>query len=431
MYREYALGTKNQTESAGQGLATFEGGTSKTVLITAVVTSGLWLVSLGVLWWTPFDSKFDQAFGFGLAVVAWLALVWLTTRQVNMTKLVLALMVVGGGAAVIAMPATSTDVNSYAMYGQMVSEHHASPYVHSPDDFPQDLWSNRVAGKWKDSPSLYGPLFTGLSAALVVVTGGDVEATVHGFQLLALVAYALSAYLLWRRSRNTSVLAFFGLSPFVLALGVNDAHSDLLVGLGVLCAALLIERAWNAGSTGVQRLCLAGVSLACAGLVKITALLAAGGSALVLVARRRLRNAALLVFIIAVTVGIGLTIVGVDNFVSAMSQASDRHSRFSLWAPVHSLLNESGQPDVAKRINAVANLVVLVVGALVVWMLRKNRQGALWVVAPLVTYQVLGPYTVGWYALWSLPALALVRHHWLTKVAVGHGVLVTMLYFLL
>ena len=66
--------------------------------------------------------------------------------------------------AIVLLPLViSRDVYSYIAHGQIVSIHHANPYVQTPADFPSLLTRELVGPKWVDTPSVYGPLFSHLS----------------------------------------------------------------------------------------------------------------------------------------------------------------------------------------------------------------------------------------------------------------------------
>src|SRR4029077_11843320 len=62
--------------------------------------------------------------------------------------------------AVAVPPRTSNDVWAYAMYGRIVSAHDASPYVHAPEDFPNDPYYSRARNGYKSIKSVYGPVWT-------------------------------------------------------------------------------------------------------------------------------------------------------------------------------------------------------------------------------------------------------------------------------
>src|SRR5207248_9366870 len=137
-------------------------------------------------------------------------------------RTVLAVALVGGAVAIAAPPVGSTDVSSYAVYGRMVSAHHASPYTHVPADFPDDPWLPRMATFWHHTGSVYGPLFTGGSAAIMAVAGGNFTAGRLLFQLVALGAFAVILLLIDRATRgDPAAIAFIAINPMLVAVAVN------------------------------------------------------------------------------------------------------------------------------------------------------------------------------------------------------------------
>ena len=142
--------------------------------------------------------------------------------------------------AVLAPPAGSHDIWSYAMYGRLVSVHHVSPFTHVPADFPHDPMLHLVARGWRHTGSVYGPGFVALSAVGTALTGASQLATRLVFQLLEALALGGVLMIIWRRTRDPVALAFVGLNPALL-LVVNGAHNDLVVGLALLAGTLLLE----------------------------------------------------------------------------------------------------------------------------------------------------------------------------------------------
>ena len=209
------------------------------------------------------------AFG-GLLLPALRAQV-LTTRRVAVAGALLVAL------AVLAPPAGSHDLWSYAAYGRLLSVHHASPFTHVPADFPHDPLLHLVARGWRHTGSVYGPGFVGLSAAGTAVTGPSELATRLFFQLVAALALVFIVFIVWRRTRSPVALTFVVLNP-ALILAVNGGHNDLLVGLALLGGTLLLE-------DGRPR--RAGLVLAAGALVKLVLVLPLG--ALLLWTARRHR----------------------------------------------------------------------------------------------------------------------------------------------
>jgi Glycosyltransferase family 87 len=155
-----------------------------------------------------------------------------------------------GGAAILYLvliptPALqSQDVYQYLLYGE-VAAGGGNPYVTAPATGPA---ADYVL--WAGTPSVYGPAWTALSAAVVKLTGGSVVA---GFLVLkaaagvlavttaALVASAVRGRPGPSGSASFAVLAF-AYNPMVLfAVGLG-AHADVAVAAGFAGAAAAARR---------------------------------------------------------------------------------------------------------------------------------------------------------------------------------------------
>jgi Glycosyltransferase family 87 len=173
-------------------------------------------------------------------------------------------------AGVVMLPLLfSRDVYSYAMYGRIAGVYHGNPYVLTPVDFPHDAVFRLVGEKWADTPAVYGPGFTLLSAALTRWIASP-SALVSAFRLIAAAAsLATVGVSIWlarriRPERAAFAGAIVGLNPVVLFQSVASGHNDVLVMLAVASALALVV---------AERRLLATAVLALGVLVKVTAAL--------------------------------------------------------------------------------------------------------------------------------------------------------------
>ena len=141
----------------------------------------------------------------------------------------------------------SRDVYSYIAHGQIVSIHHANPYVQTPADFPSFLTRTLVGPKWVDTPSVYGPLFS-LLAGLVTRISTRLDVLVDAFRLIAIATSMATTFVIGavarrvRPSRAAFAVAAFGLNPVVLFHSAGSGHNDLLVALTVAVATWCVVR---------------------------------------------------------------------------------------------------------------------------------------------------------------------------------------------
>jgi hypothetical protein len=138
-------------------------------------------------------------------------------------------------------PHGSSDVWSYAMYGRIVAHYHRSPYAVRAAAFPSDPILLRVAPGWRHARSVYGPAFTGLSAAIMATFGSAATGARVAFQLVAAAAVLGSCLLLARAGVSRTALLVIALDPLLIVAVVNGGHNDALVGLGLVAAVLSLR----------------------------------------------------------------------------------------------------------------------------------------------------------------------------------------------
>jgi alpha-1,6-mannosyltransferase len=139
----------------------------------------------------------------------------------------------------------SRDVYSYAYYGRILTTYGGNPYVDTPRDFRINGLFEYTWPGWRGTPSVYGPLFTWISALMTTVVKSP-RSLINGFQLLAAVAslgtMAILARLVgWvRPERAVFAAAIIGLNPIVVFHVVGGGHNDMLVALFVAAAVALL-----------------------------------------------------------------------------------------------------------------------------------------------------------------------------------------------
>jgi alpha-1,6-mannosyltransferase len=360
------------------------------------------------------------------AVLAWVVVLVVLARAPDaLSARVVALAgLLLGIACVAAPPRQSSDIYSYVMYGRILAVHHANPYVVLPATYQHDALYHFVTPLWRHTPSRYGVLFTLLSAVGVRLGGASVLVLRLWFQVIALLALAGVALIVWRRSRSVFALALVVLNPFVLLSVLNGGHNDALVALGLLVGVLLVRD---------DHLVSAALVLGATSLVKLTALLAVVAVVVWLALRGRWRHAAL----VGCVAG-GLTAAGtlpVHGELHALRAGDAGTTRDSIWWLVrlytdhHSVLPWHG-PDwgIAQYRAFVGDAMpLLALAAFVASVIWLSSRGALSLEAAAVlalsAYVVLGGWVLPWYAVWALPLAAIATTARLRWVVAAHGAL--------
>lgn len=356
----------------------------------------------------------ERAWLIGLALGAWIVLVALGwTRGTLPLKLVLAAIGITLVFAVGTPSNQSGDVNSYVMYGRIVTVHHENPFAEYPMHFESDPMRRNVGALWQRTPDIYGLGFTVIMAALAPITGQSLFLVHFTYQLVAVAAVGAMLWLLWKRTRNPAALAFVGLHPLLAVSVVNGGHPDALVALGVLAGLLLaIER----------RPALAGVAFALAASVNFTALV--GAAVLCVWAFRRWTRPEVAKFVGIVGAFGALPYLFMSGWLQNAHEHSGLISRQSIWGAIGSIV---GNADLLRSL--ASNGATVIAGALlVVIAIRHTSRGTpeLAIAAGLASFLVASSWVMPWYAFTALPLLALRRPNLLSWTVALYSSLVLM-----
>jgi len=314
--------------------------------------------------------------------------------------------VLAAGVALTALcvalpPAGSKDVASYALYGRVLTEYGENPYVVVPDDHPEDPWHPDVSTRWRQTPSVYGPAFTVLSAAITGL-GGDHRTLVRVlFQASAGLALVAAALVVARLTGDAAATAFVALNPVLLASVVNGAHNDALVGAALLGACLAARRRWWVAAGGL---------LALGAGVKVAAVLAVPALAGWAWRHGGRRAAAAVALTAGGLLAAGHLAFGPVAVGRALAEAGEQHSRSSVWRLAFSATGADRLVGLA----AIATSIVL--GAVLARRHLADRTPDLAVASALVGYLLLGSYVLPWYHAWLLLPAAVA---WRSRLALG------------
>jgi hypothetical protein len=306
----------------------------------------------------------------------------------------------------LAPPLVSTDIFSYQFYGRLAEVYHANPYLTGPHALALDPLYQYIGSKWVYTPTVYGPLFTGISYLLAPLS---IPASVFAYKAIAALSSLTIVALVWRGARLRGVdqvkaAALVGLNPLIVVYGVGGGHNDLLMLVPMLAGVVFLLQG---------RARLSGGSIVAATAVKLTAglvlpfALADPRGDLSGTRRREL------------LIGVGVAAAAIAVFAFAMFGSGPLH----LPATIETVQSNGNWQSIPNFIGTrlglgtVGHPVALILGGLfaaalgwLLWRVRRGRldwiAGAGWAaLALLVTAASLLP----WYAAWLMPLAALGR----------------------
>lgn len=358
--------------------------------------------------------------GIGLTVVmaAMFASYLLAVRGAGRLSPVLVLGAIAGLHALmlLAPPLFSTDVFSYQFYGRIGQVYHANAYLAAPYALYHDPLYSYIGSKWINAPTVYGPLFTGLSYPLAPLS---IPTNVFAYKAIAAVSSLAVVALVWSAARLRGInpvkaAVLVGLNPLIVVYGVGGGHNDLLMLVPMLGGVLLLlQRRGRLGAASM--VVAAGIKLT-AGLLLPFALAGARGP----LSSTRRRD-------LLIGGGAGAALLGV--FTVVLFGAGPLHLPATIGT-VQSKGNWQSIPGfIGTRLGlgTVGHPVALILGAVfavalgwLVWRVWRGEldwiAGAGWAAfALLVTAASLLP----WYVAWLMPLAALGRDARLWKASIA------------
>jgi Glycosyltransferase family 87 len=343
-----------------------------------------------------------------LAAAAFVFVVYETWRGRIAPRIVLSLAVAYHVALLFLPLLFSRDVYSYAYYGRIAAVYHSNPYIATPADYPRDALAAFVGPKWFDTPAVYGPLWTQVSA-LVARAVDEVAHFIVVFRVIAIAAslgaIAVVARVVRREwpSREAFAVAMLGLNPVVLFQSVASGHNDLLVALSIACAIALAYARRNLLTTA---------ALALGTLIKVTAVVPLLLFVVVAVARAPGRERWRVLALHAGT-ALGIALLAAAPFLNTTDPTLgvfELATHEGWLAPsrlLHRVFDAVGGDALALVPRIVFPLVlvaaIVAIGRrLVDSQAETARVGAAWGWG-LLCLTLLGPVLLPWYVTWTLP----------------------------
>jgi alpha-1,6-mannosyltransferase len=316
------------------------------------------------------------------------------------------------------LPPSGADIKNYIAYGQEAVSG-VNPYTSGPQSpgVPQTAITRSVEPPWQTTPTVYGPVFTRISAGIAHVAHGDGHLAVTLVRLLFTGAFVLTGLLLHELCttaegrRRAAVL--WSANPLLLFTLVAGAHVDVLVAAAVVCAIALARRFPLA----------AGAAIGLAATVKLTGLVALPG--VVWAARQRLRSS---VLVVAGACAFALPwLATTTGAFTQLSHASRFTTPAAPWRLMACLLQPTlGHATARSLVSAVAGLLGL---ALVTVLLRRGLppgaqtpegRAAAITAAFALGWLLTAPYVLPWYDALAWAPLALAGASFLDRVLLVH-----------
>lgn len=255
-------------------------------------------------------------------------------------------------------PVGSSDHLNYAAYGRMAVTG-LDPYSTTAADLPAGDPYGQAVEEWQTTPSIYGPVLTGVQAFAAWAGGDSVRTTVLVMSLINGLAFVLAGLVLYLRTRDEGArlraVLLWTLNPLMLFHLVSGAHNDV-IGIAAAVIALTV---FTRGASTLWRSLGTGAIIGAGVAIKLPAGLVGGGPAWKLYREKRKKELAALFGGALLVVAVAYLFVGVRSF-DQVRKASDF---ISLANPWHLISGQHGGVlglHVPKVLISLASLALLV-----------------------------------------------------------------------
>ena len=158
----------------------------------------------------------------------------------------------------------STDAYTYWDYGRIGAVHDANPYADKPSAFPDDPAYERMGADWRDTTTVYGPVFTLASEGHAAVVGDSSATAAWVYKTLgALAVLVLTGLAAFLGREKAFAAAFVGWNPLLAVHFAGGGHNDvwmMALVLGALALGAAGRRQW-AGAAWVGAIAIKWVAL--------------------------------------------------------------------------------------------------------------------------------------------------------------------------
>lgn len=137
------------------------------------------------------------------------------------------------------LPFLSSDIYYYIGDAWLNSKYNQNPYYTTVQDLQDNGINDEIlnnTGVWRNTTSVYGPLWNSLAKVFVSFSFGNVTLALFIFKIMALLVHLFNCYLIYKITKDLKYTLLYGLNPLVLIEFLSNVHNDIYLVLFILLA---------------------------------------------------------------------------------------------------------------------------------------------------------------------------------------------------
>ena len=112
-----------------------------------------------------------------------------------------------------------------------------NPYYTSVADLQNQGINDEIlnnTGYWKNTTSVYGPLWNIIAEFLVKLSFGSITIALFVFKIASLLIHILNSYFIYKITKSRKYMLLYGLNPLVLIELLSNVHNDIYLILFII-----------------------------------------------------------------------------------------------------------------------------------------------------------------------------------------------------
>ena len=146
----------------------------------------------------------------------------------------------------IMLPILGSDIFYYIGDSWLSAKYGENPYYTTVYDLQQKGINDEIlqtTGYWKNTTSVYGPIWNIIAKILVSLSFGNVTAALYIFKIANLAVHMLNCYMIYKVTQKNKYVLMYGLNPLVLSELLSNVHNDIyLIAMVLIALYFLIKK---------------------------------------------------------------------------------------------------------------------------------------------------------------------------------------------
>ena len=143
------------------------------------------------------------------------------------------------------LPYLSSDIYYYMGDSWLLSKYKQNPYYVAVSDLQDQGINDEIlenTGYWKNTTSIYGPLWNSIAKMLISLSFGSVTVGLFIFKVVSYLIHILNCCLIYKITKSRKYMLLYGLNPLVLIEFLSNVHNDIYLVLFILLSLYFLIR---------------------------------------------------------------------------------------------------------------------------------------------------------------------------------------------